>query len=386
MNKKLGYYLVDGIEFSSKIEACIYATKQGKTVEWIFNNDVFSNHDWKIEPEETLDQLYDKRARELREMYDYLIISYSAGADSHNLLSAFLRQGLTVDEIIVNTMSKGNENYSVISSSNFSSKNSPASEHVLQAIPRLREISNNYPGIKITVIDLTDYLFDSFRNSNDASWVLNKRESLNPINSTRYNYIYFSEVRKKFDKDKKIAVILGVEKPRVFINSNNDSVFVLFNDRAANITSVEDHIADYSNVTIEYFYWHPSCAKMICKQAHVIKKWLEAFPENQKNWISPDTNNRYRLIHERVYRTLIYTTWDNSWYQADKSTSDWYNEFDSWFLEGYKTTTAYRIWQEGLGYVKDNAYNFIMAKNGIEDGLINFYKTYHIGPLKKDFK
>lgn len=383
MNKKLGYYLVDGIEFSSKIEACIYATAKEKSVEWIFNNDVFSNYDWKIEPLETLDQLYDKRAKELREMYDYIIISYSAGADSHNLLTAFLRQGLIVDEIIVNTMSKGNEKYSEVSANNFSSKNSPASEHILQAIPRLREISFLHPNIKITVVDLTDYLFDSFHKANDASWILNKRESLNPINATRYNYLYFSEIRKKFDKDKKIAVILGVEKPRVFINPNNDNVFVLFNDRAANITSVDDHINDYDNVTIEYFYWHPSCAKMICKQAHIIKRWLEAFPENQKNWEAPDKDNRYRLIHERIYRTLIYTTWDNSWYQADKSTSDWYNEFDSWFLEGHNTSTAYRIWQEGINYVKDNASKFIMSKNGVDDGMVNFYKIYHIGILKK---
>ena len=374
---------MDGMEFSSKIQACIYGTRHNKSVKWVFNDDVFTSFDWTTEPEETMDQLYDKRARDLREMYDYIIISYSAGADSHNVLSAFLRQNLHVDELIINTMSKGNEKFATISPNEFSAKNSPASEHVLQAMPRLKEISDKHPNIKITIMDLTDYLFDSFNKVDNASWVLQKRESLDPINATRYNYLHVNEVQRRFDKDKKIAVIMGVEKPRVYISKDNN-VFIMFNDRSTNITAVDDHITEYNNATVEYFYWHPSCAKMICKQAHVIKKWLEAFPKNQERWMDsqPQLGRCYRLLHERVYRTLIYTTWDNAWYQADKSMGDWYNEFDSWFIEGHKDTNAYRVWQEGLGYVRDNASAYLAIKDGFAMGLTNFCKYYVIGPLK----
>jgi hypothetical protein len=38
MNKKLGYYTCNNVEFSSKIEACIYATKIKQPLKWHFNN------------------------------------------------------------------------------------------------------------------------------------------------------------------------------------------------------------------------------------------------------------------------------------------------------------------------------------------------------------
>jgi len=93
----VSYYRVNNKVFSSKVLACIYATETNQEVEWVFYNNVFDKFDWTVEPSETLDELYDLRARELREKYDYIVISYSAGADSHNVLTSFLRQNLRVD-------------------------------------------------------------------------------------------------------------------------------------------------------------------------------------------------------------------------------------------------------------------------------------------------
>ena len=103
MNKNLGYYTVGNREFFSKIQACIHATTTNQDPIWHFNNDVFNNFDWTIEPSETLDELYNARARQLREEYDYVALSYSGGSDSHNILMSFLRQGLHIDELIINT-------------------------------------------------------------------------------------------------------------------------------------------------------------------------------------------------------------------------------------------------------------------------------------------
>ena len=75
INKKLGYYICDNLEFDSKIRACVHAVEHAKPVTWVFNNDEFNKYDWKVEPELSLDQLYDQRARQLREQYDYIILS-----------------------------------------------------------------------------------------------------------------------------------------------------------------------------------------------------------------------------------------------------------------------------------------------------------------------
>ena len=153
MDKNLGYYICDGKEFTSKIQACLHAEKVNKPLSWIFNNHIFEKNDWKTEPVESLDALYDQRACELREKYDYLILSYSGGADSHNILMSFIRQNLLIDEIIVNTMDKGNSKYTIVNQ-NIQDPRHAASEHYLQTIPRLKEVENLIPRTKISIFDL----------------------------------------------------------------------------------------------------------------------------------------------------------------------------------------------------------------------------------------
>jgi len=381
INKRLGYYTVDSFQFDSKIQACIYATKLDKEVKWHFNEEVFSKFPWNIEPTETLDQLYDERSKNLREKYDYIMISYSGGADSHNIVESFIRQGLHIDEIVVNTMTTANEKFTDIDPSNIKASNA-AAEHALQTIPRLKEIQNRIPKTKITILDLTEYLFKYWLEIGDARWVLDKREGLNPLNVTRFNYIHFNEVRKNFDRDKKIALILGVEKPRTVITKEND-IYVSFTDRATNIITIAEHVKEYTNSTIEFFYWHPEGAKIVCKQAHVIKRWLEQDVRRRKCWhIDFYTNDIFRTVHERILRSLIYTTWNDSWYQADKATKDWYSEFDEWFILGFNKTTQHRIWLEGITYVQENASKYVKEANGIKDGLRVFSHHYFVDHLR----
>lgn len=380
MNKKLGYYSCNGLEFDSKIQACIYATKVNKPLDWHFNDLEFKNFDWTNEPIETLDQLYDRRARDIREKYDYVVLSYSGGSDSNNILESFLRQNLLIDEIVVNHMTKANKAV-VLDTTNKSSWNAGA-EFELQTVPRLQYIKNVSPRTKITVLDLSDNVFDTLNKASDASWVESKREPLNVSGATRYNYTYFKEVRNQFDRSKSICLILGIEKPRTYIKKNQ--FYILFSDKSANIASASDHLTEYDNATVEYFYWDPDALPIMCKQAHVIKRWLEAFPQYKPLWTPVDRADlftKHRLIHERMYRNIIYTTWNEDWYQADKAIKDWNSEMDTWFISLYNNTKEYKIWQEGVNYVADNAKDYVMFRDNSFDGLKTFLNNYYIGNM-----
>lgn len=380
IDKKLGYYVCDNVEFDSKIQAAIYANKVKKPITWQFNNNVFDRYDWTKEPQETLDQLYDRRSRQIRNTYDYVILSYSGGADSHNILMSFIRQGLHLDEIIVNTMTKGNSAFTTVDS-NIKNPENAAAEHELQTVPRLKELQPKIPKTKITIVDLSDHLFQSLEKAGDASWVLDKREGLNPLGATRFNYLHFNNVRQQFDKDKKIALVLGIEKPRTHIVDNK--LYIRFADRSANIVTVAEYFKEYTNSRVEFFYWSPDCCDLLCKQGHIIKKWLEIFPEKQKMWVKV-TPEMHRLYHERILRSLLYTTWDDNWYQADKAISDWHSEFDVWFTEGHKDSKANAIWKEGLDYVAKNVPSFMLkfSDDKTIDGLQIFGYNYCIGELK----
>lgn len=140
----LSYYTCNGINFVSKINACIYSQTVNKPVEWIFHNDVYSNYPWHIEPEQTLDELYDARSRQIREEYDYVILSYSGGSDTNNILESFIRQGLHIDEIVTNHITKATEKFTILDPTNKLASNF-AAEHQLQAVPRLQYIHSKLP-------------------------------------------------------------------------------------------------------------------------------------------------------------------------------------------------------------------------------------------------
>jgi hypothetical protein len=377
IRKELGFYVCDGKEFSSKILACLHSNKVNKPVDWVFNDRVFNSYDWSIEPSESLDQLYDRRAKQLRDRYDYIIVSYSGGADSHNIVMSFIRQGLRIDEIVVNQFEKASKQFIDLNPNNKNATNAGA-EHYLQTMPRLKEIAALIPETKISVVDVSEHIFDFMEGAGDASWVLEKREGINPAGSTRFNYLHLMEVRKRFDKEKSIGLVVGVEKPRVSITKEGNFV-MRFVDRAANIITVAEHIKDYTNSTVEFFYWSPDCVPMMIKQGHLIKKYLIANPQLQKHWYAPNiTPESVRLIHERILRSLLYTTWNNEWWQADKAISDWYSEFDHWFIKGYSETKAVKVWQEGINYVQTHLSNY-MNKEG--DGLQHYFKFYNMGPF-----
>jgi hypothetical protein len=316
------------------------------------------------------------------------MLAFSGGGDSNNVLESFLRQGLLIDEIVTNVM--GDYNSVTVLDPTVIENWNEAAEFKFQTLPRLEHVKKVSPRTKITVLDLSSYVLKFFSEQKDESWLNFTKERLNVSGLMRHNFIHFDKVRKQFDKGKKIVMVLGIEKPRTRINRNSE-LTMFFGDQAVNIATTQEFMLDYSNAYIENFYWHPSCAGMIAKQVHVIKKFLENTPAMIPCWtpsISGDFQKMFRSVHERVLRPILYSsTWHSSYWQANKSTLDWYSEIDNWFLKGFKDTKEFGIWQAGLRYVQNNATDYLKPTTGNETydsknkGLRPFIKEYQIGRM-----
>lgn len=387
IDKNLGFYVCNGNEFSSKINALIYSKTVNKPVDWIFHNELFSNFNWQVEPEHTLDYYYDKRAKELREKYDYIILSYSGGSDTNNILESFIRQNLHIDEIVTNHISEITKSITTLNTSVKNSWNF-AAEHELQAIPRLQYIKKMCPTTKITVLDISENVLNSITKFDDVDWIFNKNDHLSVGQLFRYNYFHFSNIKKQFDKNLKIAIIVGLDKPKTIILDNK--FYIRFTDTVANITTINDFNDDYTNVSVEMFYWSKDSLPMLCKQAHVIKRFIEKNPKLKPFWQSEfklnykiyDQYELNRLFHEKILREIIYTTWDNNWFQVDKATFWWNTEFDTWFRVNESFQKPREIWKQGIKYLVENLPEYIRYKNNIPDGLKTFMHKYYIGNVK----
>jgi hypothetical protein len=374
----LGYYSCNGQKFYSKIQACIYSTSVGKPIQWVFHQDIFSTYPWWIEPEETLDELYDKRARELREQYDYLILSYSGGADTHNIAEAFLRQNILIDEVITNHVTDLTKSATILDERNTSASNF-AAEHQLNTLPRLQYLKERMPHTKFTLLDVSSNVISALKDVGDESWVEDRSDHLTVAQAFRYNYFHFKELKNNLDKGKRVAIITGIDKPKTKIIDSK--FFIFFTDTTANITPINDYKGEYDNVNIELFYWSRDCARMLCKQAHVVKKWVETDPKVQQAWHSTDYKT-LRLVQERLLRSIVYTTWDNSWFQADKSTFWWHSEFDDWFHKNNQFKQEQVIWQRGLEHLAKAAGDYVTYDYlGRPDNLKQFTQFYYIGNM-----
>jgi len=96
---KFGFYQVGDRKTYRKLEALDWFNQTGIAPRWNFNDEVFSQYDWTTEPDIDLWELYKERARQIRNAYDYCVIFYSGGSDSHNLLNAWIDADCKIDEI-----------------------------------------------------------------------------------------------------------------------------------------------------------------------------------------------------------------------------------------------------------------------------------------------
>lgn len=306
-----GYYQVGNCIIANKIEAIFESEKNSAFPYFIFNDQSYAMNDWTVEPVESLDQLYANRAWELRKKYDYLILHFSGGSDSTNILETFINHKIPLDEIFI----RGPWKVADKNINNHNASNQHA-ESWFTAWPLANWAKDtHYPHLKITVTDTTQYLVDYF--TNNPNWHEKfKMSALAPgvIWKSDYDLVEKSYSRLS-DKGIKAAHILGVEKPMVFFH--NKRYHVKFLDRILNIM-LGQRCSDQQNpYHVEAFYWSDTTAKLLIKQAHTIKNFIK------KNKIDPSIlSTQGRTLHEWlaniIYkRTLpLFFTTEKSPYQA----------------------------------------------------------------------
>lgn len=319
MLKNLGYYQVDKEIFYQKTKA-LYSSYTKKTpIKWNFFNDVWESFsENRLDSLEclNLDNLYKLRAEQLRDTYDYLILYYSGGADSHNILMTFLNNNIKLDEIyVIRSQSVDSKiylpNYLNIKSENIFSE----WDYVIK--PSLENVQRIDSEIKITINDVFDKDFNTLIDENiffDTSHFIGPFEILR---QTSYPNIILNNLEKNI----KTCAIFGIDKPIIVFK--NKVGYILFSDTAVS-TAYRSNIPNcYKNETvIELFYWTPDMPELAFKQAKTV---LDFFKKNDHLQYIMDVNNiNTRNTHylEDVYRKIvipiIYNTWDSNKFQTNK--------------------------------------------------------------------
>lgn len=236
--------------------------KTHQNIKFNFHDEVFVAANPKLEPSESLLELYCKRVQQLREKYDYLVLFYSGGADSHNILKCFEHSDTKLDEII-----------SFVDSS-YKGKDSKISSEIYQvAVPEVIQYQQHYPECKHTLIEIRDVQTKLF---NDSSFKFDLYHDttyhLTPFGLMHYYGVhYVDKFHKMHQQGKKVGIIQGIDKVQLR-NVNNRWAFN-FCDWSSYFGH-KHYFRDFATYD-EFFYWSPELPQLMIKQAHVAAKYMD---------------------------------------------------------------------------------------------------------------
>jgi len=373
-NPKLGYYTVgtNATPIYNKLDALAIAEKTGAVVNWNFNSHAFGSLDWTKEPETDIDTFYRIRAQQLRDRYDYLILNYSGGVDSTNVLYSFLKNGIHLDEVVVRHPESALRDVNIHTDS--SGAANTISEYEYAVKPRLQWIRDNYPNVKITVHDY----FDSMVNEEiDESWIYLARDFFHPGLIKRYSNLGLRSMLDLYDKGKTVGIIFGIDKPRLYFDHTSDKYFSYFLDIVAN-TAISEN-GQYSNIATEFFYWTPDLPEMVVKQAHMLKKWYTANPQYRSliELYKPIVGDSLAFVERSIVAPIVYPSTPNV-FQCDKPFNSIFSEHDAWFFEHHIDSKPGQVWRSGVNELLNNFSKHIRFNpNGSPAGVKLFWSKLY---------
>jgi len=294
-----GHHRYAGEVWCNPFEALDRAIKRGDRapdIEFVLPS--VDRLDWTVEPEESLSNLYRKRAQRLREEYDCLILMYSGGSDSHQALMAFLKAGIHLDEVRTCYPMQW-----VQKVSGTALRDDPLGllyEYHYAAAPGLRLVSLYSPRTKITVMDITDAYAGDMPEWQDALFGARMSGGLHGLYQAVKRVRVARDLQRAAEAiaPKRVGLIIGAEKPHLRLAGREVSVF--FSDiHRVGIEHFWQHGDDLLYEPVMFYWGEP---RITCKQAHIIKRALERDPrlisdgDAHRRLIYPDLPKHYQRL------------------------------------------------------------------------------------------
>lgn len=259
-------YQVGNRFFSYKVEAGEYAVRTNSKVNYVFHDDVYSAIDWLRPVTFDLDVLYSQRARQLREKYDYLILAYSGGADSQNVLDTFIDNDIHLDEIVI-----WHDKDITHTEDNRTNR-----EALGVALVRAQKITDANPRIKLRLIGSMETINQFYSVSDfDLQWqILQPHASVMVPQRRGYWKNQIPEYKKLIDHNKSVGIIWGYDRPTVRYDDTNDKFYHVFEDR------VQGYQASILDLPIDniMFYWCREMPLITVKMAQKVVEKLRQIP------------------------------------------------------------------------------------------------------------
>jgi hypothetical protein len=317
-----GFYLFKDKAYTDRIDIFERMKKENdyhSPIRFYFHDHVFKKFDWTVEPDVSLQSLYKLRAQQIREEYDYIILSFSGGSDSLEILHVFMENDIFLDEVQILHFEKA------ISKLDFQDVvNDPDlgyfAEYQLSALPALAQLRLKSPNTKINSIDISDRFMEEAAKGGFRREQTSTRTAL--INSPtvlhtslHINNELFNETT--LTKKSRVALIVGNDKPVTRIRDNK--MYFFFTDVCYYNTKLMNTKEVDKIYYVEEFFWSPKAPLIPIKQTHVIKRVIETDADFRTRYFQVQDENKQFLKgrrkgidirFEREQGKYIYAHWN----------------------------------------------------------------------------
>jgi hypothetical protein len=318
-NPQFGFYEYRNKFYFDKfqlLDEALHNKDYNPLIKYNFNDNVYSKIDWEIEPKDTLSNIYKYRAKQLRDTYDYLILMYSGGSDSHQILHTFLENDIFIDEVQTVYPEKLASRMNIVNDRH--DGKAFVYEHELTTIPGFKNIHKTSPKTKLTLIDMSDDLIEFCKPTglSDNYWTDYSTGSQHGIYRPVQANCGLNYNRKNVEGKGKVGIIYGLDKPKLMIRNNK--LFCYFVDIARTGAQASQRPTNNINFNIEMFFSTPDFPLIHVKQAHIIKKFIEKSSIIYNNFIGINGNSPNQLKIGEIIKNIIYPTWTNTIFQSAK--------------------------------------------------------------------
>jgi hypothetical protein len=338
------YYQVGDFKTSNKLQAIEHAGGNMNKIFLYFADDVHAQYDWTKEPKGSINDLIDRRVRELRARHRYVCLWYSGGYDSQTILESFLRTGSRIDEVLVFGRPWLKTPYSF----NIEQHDTV---HYINTVKNLHQ-----PWMKITMVDYDPDCTFNFYKKHGADWIYHDAghfpwfSKTSRANTQKYQkeFMNLNEVFGRVD-------IEGPDKPHVDLRDGK--WYVQVPDKALTFHMDIDH---------ELFYLSPEATEIYIKQAWLVIKWFESLPDCSHEFVHKVQSNHAQW----------YAAWNRGFGRADAiNRFEATGQFKQFFGSGIETPestelstyaskaheNAFKNWRTGLTYLS-NKHSGIWSK------------------------
>jgi hypothetical protein len=364
-----GYYQVNDKIYVSKHHALVAANFDYWKIKFIWHDDKFSSFDWTREPEPqvSIKEFYKRRAIQLREKYDYLILMFSGGPDSTNMLNAFIDNGIHIDEIVnVNSFDRTQIVNQTIHNADYVYNVKPYLDNLIK--------ESNFQ-TKITIVDEIELVKQHWKHHEKIDhWEpLFGAIPAPSMIMTKIIWIKYVPHLWKMVKDGvNLGIIIGHAKASLEVKNNKYTTS--FTDMLGPDTTTycnEEPELKGRNL-MDFFYSSPNAVELSIKQAHVLKNYMEshrtlnfftdpklvddAYKKGQRRAVTceskyaPGHHLRYDLFHQILYPGLKqnFITPKTSLLTTRPEDNWWFHNFDyndkKIFLHGIAKVKNYIQW------------------------------------------